>query len=254
MVRGRATAGRPRRDAGQLDRRQHHGRQGPRHLQQRFRDLAARDARHRRRDRGLRQGQMEDRERKLQRSQVQRLPPRAQLRPRQAEPRHDVRRHEPARLRTPYGLRLPRTALDQGQNRQTSAHPLLRAHQDHHGLSRLSRLDDADADPDRLKTAAPCRGPTRTMMSVQRSGQLELLCLEYIPYFGKWLRFQLFWAGSDGFHASLQVDPDWPRPDVSLNEANHKMRELIVDYVRKELNGDEALLAKVVPGYPPYGK
>src|SRR3954468_15818688 len=118
---------------------------------------------------------MEDRERNLQRPQVQRLPPRAQLRPRQAEPRHDVRRHEPARLRTPYGLRLPRTALDQGQNRQTGAYALLRAHQDHHGLSRLSRLGDAHADPDRFKTAAPCRGSTRTMMPVLRSGQLELL-------------------------------------------------------------------------------
>src|SRR5215212_10930406 len=113
---------------------------------------------------------MEDRERKLQRPQVQRLPPRAQLRPWQAEPRHDVHRHEPARLRTPYGVRLPRTALDRGQNRQTGADALLRAHQNHHGLSRLSRLDYAHADPDRLETAASCRAPTRTMMSVQRYG------------------------------------------------------------------------------------
>jgi 4-hydroxyacetophenone monooxygenase len=82
----------------------------------------------------------------------------------------------------------------------------------------------------------------------------NLWALEHIPYFGKWLRFQLFWAGSDGFHASLQVDPDWDQPALSLNEANHKMRELITDYVRKELDGDEALLAKVIPQYPPYGK
>lgn len=81
-----------------------------------------------------------------------------------------------------------------------------------------------------------------------------LWCLEHIPYFGKWLRFQLFWAGSDGFHASLQKDPDWQQPQLSLNEANHKMRELITDYVRKELDGDEDLLAKVIPQYPPYGK
>src|SRR5215210_5615875 len=32
------------------------------------------------------------------------------------------------------------------------------------------------------------------------------------------------------------------------------MRELIVDYVRRELDGDERLLAKVIPSYPPYGK
>jgi 4-hydroxyacetophenone monooxygenase len=78
--------------------------------------------------------------------------------------------------------------------------------------------------------------------------------LERIPYFSNWLRFQLFWASSDGFHASLHADPSWTSPAISLNEANHKMRELIVDYVRGELDGDERLLAKVIPGYPPYGK
>jgi 4-hydroxyacetophenone monooxygenase len=78
--------------------------------------------------------------------------------------------------------------------------------------------------------------------------------LEHIPYYAQWMRFQLFWASSDGFHASLQVDPEWPMPDCSLNEANHKMRELIIDYVRKELEDDKELLAKVIPSYPPYGK
>ena len=82
----------------------------------------------------------------------------------------------------------------------------------------------------------------------------QIWALEHIPFFAQWLRFQLFWAGSDAFHASLQVDPAWPKPDISLNEANHKMRELIIDYVRKELEDDRELLAKVIPGYPPYGK
>ncbi|MBV1796847.1 NAD(P)/FAD-dependent oxidoreductase [Siccirubricoccus sp. G192] len=82
----------------------------------------------------------------------------------------------------------------------------------------------------------------------------NLWCLRHIPYFAQWLRFQLFWAGSDGFHASLQMDPNWPMPEISLNEANHKMRELITEHVRKELDGDEELLARVIPGYPPYGK
>jgi len=82
----------------------------------------------------------------------------------------------------------------------------------------------------------------------------NLWALEHIPFFGKWLRFQLFWAGSDGFHATLQKDPAWTQPGLSLNEANHRMREMIIDHVRKELDGDEELLAKVIPDYPPYGK
>jgi 4-hydroxyacetophenone monooxygenase len=82
----------------------------------------------------------------------------------------------------------------------------------------------------------------------------NIWALENVPYFSQWLRFQLFWASSDGFHASLEMDPDWPKPDSSLNEANHRMRELIIEYVRRELDGDNELLAKVIPAYPPYGK
>ena len=82
----------------------------------------------------------------------------------------------------------------------------------------------------------------------------KIWALENIPFYAQWMRFQLFWASSDGFHPSLQMDPNWETPDISLNEANHKMRELIVDYVRKELDDDKKLLAKVIPSYPPYGK
>jgi 4-hydroxyacetophenone monooxygenase len=78
--------------------------------------------------------------------------------------------------------------------------------------------------------------------------------LRHIPYYSNWLRFQQFWASSDGFHASLHKDPAWTQPAVSLNATNHRMREMIVDYVRGELGGDEALLAKCIPSYPPYGK
>jgi 4-hydroxyacetophenone monooxygenase len=78
--------------------------------------------------------------------------------------------------------------------------------------------------------------------------------IEHIPLFANWMRFQLFWAGSDGFHASLKMDPNWTQPESSLNEANHKMREMMIDHIRNELDGDEDLLAKVIPPYPPYGK
>ena len=81
-----------------------------------------------------------------------------------------------------------------------------------------------------------------------------LWAIKHIPYYAEWMRFLLFWAGSDGFHATLRVDPSWPHQDRSLNEKNQAMRDMIVDYVRKELDGDEDLLAKVIPPYPPYGK
>ena len=78
--------------------------------------------------------------------------------------------------------------------------------------------------------------------------------LRNIPFYSEWYRFQLFWASSDGFHSSLKVDPDWEQPAISLNAANHQMRERIVAHITSELAGDEALIAKCVPNYPPYGK
>lgn len=78
--------------------------------------------------------------------------------------------------------------------------------------------------------------------------------LNNIPFFTNWNRAQLFWASSDGFHKSLQIDPEWDKPDVSLNADNHRMREQIIAYVREQLDGDEEMMKKVIPSYPPYGK
>lgn len=82
----------------------------------------------------------------------------------------------------------------------------------------------------------------------------QLWALENIPYFSEWARFQLFWASSDGFHASLKMDPNWAQPDISLNAANHQYRETLVAHIKRELEGREDLIAKSIPNYPPYGK
>jgi 4-hydroxyacetophenone monooxygenase len=78
--------------------------------------------------------------------------------------------------------------------------------------------------------------------------------LKHIPLFMAWQRFQLFWAVSDSFHRSLHVDPQWDRPDQSLNAENQATRDRIVAYITNELEGDPELLAKCIPSYPPYGK
>ena len=85
-------------------------------------------------------------------------------------------------------------------------------------------------------------------------GAGKTAALKLIPFYAKWYRFQLLWASSDGLHPSLHVDPDWSTPDQSLNETNQKFRDTLIEYIRGQVNGDEALLAKVVPPYPPYGK
>jgi 4-hydroxyacetophenone monooxygenase len=78
--------------------------------------------------------------------------------------------------------------------------------------------------------------------------------LEHVPFYTKWWRFQLLYATSDGMLPHLRKDPDWPEPETSLNAFNKAIREQLIADMREELNGDEELLAKVTPSFPPYGK
>jgi 4-hydroxyacetophenone monooxygenase len=82
----------------------------------------------------------------------------------------------------------------------------------------------------------------------------QVWALKHIPLFNEWQRFLLFWASSDGFHSMLQMDKNWTKPAESLNQENHDVREMLIAHIREELGGDEELIAKCVPSYPPYGK
>ena len=75
-----------------------------------------------------------------------------------------------------------------------------------------------------------------------------------IPFYASWFRFRLFYAASDGFHATLKMDPDWTKKAESLNEANHRMRQELVTHISTELAGRPDLLKRAIPDYPPFGK
>lgn len=78
--------------------------------------------------------------------------------------------------------------------------------------------------------------------------------LANVPMFQNWYRFLLGWAGGDSRHAALQVDPDWTRPELSINVKNEEMRVALIKHIEAEIGDDPALLAKVIPNYPPLGK
>lgn len=78
--------------------------------------------------------------------------------------------------------------------------------------------------------------------------------LRHVPYYARWYRFLLFFPGSDGLMPSLVVDPEWPHPERSVNAMNDFMREYFTQYMAQQIGDDAALLAKVVPTYPPFGK
>ncbi len=78
--------------------------------------------------------------------------------------------------------------------------------------------------------------------------------LANIPFYNKWYRFLLLWATSDGLLPALRKDPAWTEPASSLNAKSKEIREWLIAHMREQLGGDEELLAKVTPAFPPYGK
>ncbi len=78
--------------------------------------------------------------------------------------------------------------------------------------------------------------------------------LQRIPFYVQWYRFQLFWGFADGLWPALQKDPSWDKPERSLNATNERYRVAMERHIKAEIGDDAALLAKVIPPYPPYGK
>lgn len=79
-------------------------------------------------------------------------------------------------------------------------------------------------------------------------------CLKHIPYYHSWYRFLLFWAGSDRVFPVFQIDPEWTEPERSTSMANDMFRQGAIAYITAQLGGDEALMEKCIPDYPPLGK
>ena len=79
--------------------------------------------------------------------------------------------------------------------------------------------------------------------------------LREVPLYYAWYRARLSWIFNDRLYESLQKDPEWPHPERSLNRINDAHREFLTEYVESEIGeGNDDLLKRVVPDYPPFGK
>ena len=78
--------------------------------------------------------------------------------------------------------------------------------------------------------------------------------LREVPYYQEWYRQRLAWVFNDRIHSSLQIDPDWPHPERSINRRNDKHREFFTDYIKAELGNRQDLLPQLLPDYPAFGK
>jgi 4-hydroxyacetophenone monooxygenase len=75
-----------------------------------------------------------------------------------------------------------------------------------------------------------------------------------VPFYRRWYRTRLAWNLNDRVHPTLDVDPDWPHQDRSINAQNDSHRRVFTRYLESELDGRPDLIEKALPDYPPFGK
>lgn len=78
--------------------------------------------------------------------------------------------------------------------------------------------------------------------------------MNHVPYYHNWYRFSLAWTFNDKLHPTLQMDPEWPHQERSINATNERHRKMFTGYIKDELADRPDLLAKCLPDYPPWGK
>lgn len=78
--------------------------------------------------------------------------------------------------------------------------------------------------------------------------------MKEVPFYIQWYRLRSFWNFSDRLHSALQIDPNWPHPERSVNETNERHRVFLTNYIKEQLGDRTDLLNACLPDYPPYGK
>ncbi|MAC33051.1 MAG: 4-hydroxyacetophenone monooxygenase [Haliea sp.] len=83
-------------------------------------------------------------------------------------------------------------------------------------------------------------------------GEGQKWALRKLPFYSKWYRFWLFYTSVEGVYDKTLMDPSWQRSD-SVSAANDEMRQALTAWIESQVQ-DPALLKKVLPTYPPFGK
>ena len=78
--------------------------------------------------------------------------------------------------------------------------------------------------------------------------------MEHLPFYGRWYRFLVLWPGSDKGLDAARVDPAYADQDYAVSEINALARLMFTDWITNQVDGDDDLLAKVLPDYPATGK
>jgi 4-hydroxyacetophenone monooxygenase len=82
----------------------------------------------------------------------------------------------------------------------------------------------------------------------------ERWALRHLPGYGRWFRFMLMWQSSDKLLELVRIDHEWADFPRTANAFSAQRREVFVKWIEQNVGDDPALLAKIMPHYPPMSK
>jgi 4-hydroxyacetophenone monooxygenase len=103
-----------------------------------------------------------------------------------------------------------------------------------------------------FQRTAPWISPTPDYHREVGEGQRWLF--ENLAFYANWYRFWLFWTMTEGAMPALKLDPAWNAGDGSLSASNQRIRNALIDNIRRQLHDRPDLIDKVVPKSPFGGK
>lgn len=80
--------------------------------------------------------------------------------------------------------------------------------------------------------------------------------LRHLPFYARWFRFVMGYAGIAAGTRPYRIDPDYPgeADGSAINEGNAMRREQLEGWIRSNLEGRPDLIEKSIPDYPASGK
>eukprot|EP00752_Nemacystus_decipiens_P017995 g16128.t1 len=90
--------------------------------------------------------------------------------------------------------------------------------------------------------------PARDYYTPVEAGQLW--ALNYIPFYAEFHRARMILTFGDRVWDAVVADPDWTQTDISMNEANHGMREALIEFIKEGLGDKQHYVEHCVPDFP----
>ena len=78
--------------------------------------------------------------------------------------------------------------------------------------------------------------------------------LKHIPFYAEFHRARMILVFADRSWPAVVGDPAWEDQSLSMNEANHGMREALTEFMRESLGPKQDYLEHCVPNFPVWGK